>query len=604
MESTVKPKTMGQEINLLKSIRRIEPRNVALGLLLGCFLVTFAYFSMTKFDTFRFFMVNSPSTENVATPAGAFVQNMVSVDSEQPDTGPSRKESFSKDVPQIDLDNEAQNVPTGGENRNISSINSNNSSIISKIDLISEESVESTVQELDDSIIEVTKETTDACDKKHELCSTRNESASNKASTNTSISSTVPPSIDWKLSDTTIENKSKTEIKKQVPLCDLSQRRIDKCEIEGDVRIIGRNATVMWVPSPESDGGPDYERKVWQIKPYPRKEDPAAMSHVRIVTVKPTDGPDDAPACMDHRDVPAIVFSDRGYTGNYFHDFTDVLIPIFTTARRFQGEVEFLVTDFRIYWIMKYLPIFKNLTKYDLVDFDSDEQVRCYKKAYIGLTSHDDFGIDPDRIPERYTLVDFTRFMRTTYGLERDIAEIPIQKTLGRKPRLMIVARAKTRRFMNLDEIVRAAEKLGFEVVATEATNELVKFSVVVNSCDAIMGVHGAGLTNMVFLPINTVFIQILPWGGLEWVAGNYFKRPVEKMKLKYLQYDITPEESTLIDEYPRNHTVFTDPASIRRQGWNAMKEVFLDKQNVRLNIKRFRPTLKKALKHLNSEDS
>ncbi|KAJ3700755.1 hypothetical protein LUZ61_004460 [Rhynchospora tenuis] len=601
MQSTVKPKTMGQEISFLKSIRRIEPRNVALGLLLGCFLVTFAYFSMTKFDTFHFFIVNSPSTENVATPSGAFVQNMVSLDSEQPDTVPSRKDNFSKDVPQIDLDNEVQNVPTEGENRNITSINSNNSSVISKFDLISEESVESTVQELDGSIIEETKETTDACDKNHELCSTGNESAFN-SSTNASISTTVPPSIDSKLSDTTVELK--TEIKKQVPLCDLSQRRIDKCEIEGDVRIIGRNATVMWVPSPESDGGPDYERKVWQIKPYPRKEDPAAMSHVRIVTVKPTDGPNDAPTCTDHRDVPAVVFSDRGYTGNYFHDFTDVLIPIFTTARRFQGEVEFLITDFRIYWIMKYLPIFKNLTKYDLVDFDADEKVRCYKKAYIGLTSHDDFGIDPERIPERYTLVDFTRFMRTTYGLERDIAEIPIQKTLGRKPRLLIVARAKTRRFMNLDEIVRAAEKLGFEVVATEATDELVRFSVVVNSCDVIMGVHGAGLTNMVFLPINAVFIQILPWGGLEWVAGNYFKRPVEKMKLKYLQYDIMPEESTLIEEYPRNHTVFTDPASIRRQGWNALKEVFLDKQNVRLNMKRFRPTLKKALKHLNSVDS
>jgi hypothetical protein len=105
-------------------------------------------------------------------------------------------------------------------------------------------------------------------------------------------------------------------MKKQVPLCDLSQRRIDKCEIEGDVRIIGRNATVMWVPSPESDDGPDYERKVWQIKPYPRKEDPAAMAHVRVVTVKPTAGPDDAPACTLHRDVPAIVFSDRGYSSN------------------------------------------------------------------------------------------------------------------------------------------------------------------------------------------------------------------------------------------------------------------------------------------------
>lgn len=210
------------------------------------------------------------------------------------------------------------------------------------------------------------------------------------------------------------------------------------------------------------------------------------------------------------------------YTGNYFHDFTDVLIPIFITARRFQGEVEFLVTDIKIYLIMKYLPIFKNLTKYDIIDFDSDDQVRCYKKAYIGLTSHDDFGIDPERIPERYTLVDFTRFMRTTYGLTRDVVEIPVQKKLGRKPRLMIVARAKTRRFMNLDEIVRQTEKLGFDVVATETTDDLARFSVIVNSCDAIMGVHGAGLTNMVFLPINAVFIQILPWGGLEWVAGMF----------------------------------------------------------------------------------
>lgn len=86
--------------------------------------------------------------------------------------------------------------------------------------------------------------------------------------------------------------------------------------------------------------------------------------------------------------------------------------------------------------------------------------------------------------------------------------------------------------------------------------------------------------------------------------AGNYIKRPVEKMKLKYLQYDITPEESTLSAQYPRNHTVFTDPMSIQRKGWGSLKEVFLVKQNVRLNIERFRPTLKKALEFLNSEDS
>jgi Glycosyltransferase 61 len=200
-----------------------------------------------------------------------------------------------------------------------------------------------------------------------------------------------------------------------------------------------------------------------------------------------------------------------------------VLVPIFTTARRFQGEVLFLVSDLTIYRIAKFVRVYKNLTKYDLINFDCDEEVRCYKKVYVGLTSHDDFDINPERIPERYNLVDFTRFMRTIYGLKRETAEIPIQRTLGRKPRLLIVARAKTRRFINLDDIVHAAESLGFEVVATEATDGLDRFSLIINSCDAMMGVHGAGLSNMVFLPINSVFIQILPLGDLEWVGQFLF---------------------------------------------------------------------------------
>lgn len=74
-------------------------------------------------------------------------------------------------------------------------------------------------------------------------------------------------------------------------------------------------------------------------------------------------------------------------------------------------------------------------------------------------------------------------------------------------------------------------------------------------------------------------------------------------MKLKYLQYFVSPEESSLIDEYPRNHTIFTDPQSVHRKGWDAINEIFLQKQSVRLNISRFRPTLQEALKHLNAED-
>jgi capsular polysaccharide biosynthesis protein len=52
----------------------------------------------------------------------------------------------------------------------------------------------------------------------------------------------------------------------------------------------------------------------------------------------------------------------------------------------------------------------------------------------------------------------------------------------------------------NADEIVRSAEKFGFEVVVSEGTHKVAPFAEIANSCDAIMGVHGAGLTNMVFL--------------------------------------------------------------------------------------------------------
>ncbi|KAJ3694368.1 hypothetical protein LUZ60_009848 [Juncus effusus] len=579
----------GQEIKLMRVFQRIEPRNFAVGLLLGCFLVTFAYFSMAKFDSIHFFATlnvnSSVSVENANPPPSSdLVQNIVS----------------SKPV---DVDKELKNIKS--ESEQISSKNSN-ASVDSKSPSLNEESLQqSTVQELDSDLKVEIHDMAETCEKKPELCKFENVTISDKNLS--SISNSGVPIVRKAETqpETTLETKpAEPKFKKQqVPMCDLSQRRIDKCELEGDVRIMGQNATIMWVANSESDS-PDYERKEWQIKPYPRKEDPNAMAHVSLVKVKPIDNSDEAPACTDHRDVPAIVFSDRGYTGNYFHDFTDVLVPIFTTARRFKGEVEFLISDFKIFWIVKYLPIFNNLSNYKIINFDTDQHVRCYKQAFIGLTSHDDFGIDPERTAERYTLVDFTRFLRTTYGCKRDTVEIPVGKMLRRKPRLLIIARGRSRRFVNLEEIIRSAEKTGFEVVATEADGDLEVFAPVVNSCDVIMGVHGAGLSNMVFLPINAVFIQILPWGGLEWVAGNYFKRPVEKMELKYLQYDIVPEESTLIDEYPLNHTVFTNPEVIRNQGWKEMAAIFLDKQNVRLNVRRFRPTLKKALKHLNSIDS
>ncbi|WVZ72080.1 hypothetical protein U9M48_020595 [Paspalum notatum var. saurae] len=388
------------------------------------------------------------------------------------------------------------------------------------------------------------------------------------------------------------------------PLCDVtSNRRIDWCELAGDVRVLGADGSVTLVAPPGADNDRAFHEESWSIKPYPRKADPNAMRNVRALTVRSVSGGEGAPACTDrHGDVPALVFSDRGYTGNYFHAFTDVVLPLFLTAQQYSGEVVLLVTDFQMWWWGKFLPVFRSLSKYEPVDLDKDPRVHCFRRVQVGLTSHDDFGIDPRRAPNGSSMVDFTRFMRAAYGLPRDaVFASPPPSGRRRRPRLLVIARARTRRFLNTEEIVRGARKVGFEVVVSEGGHEVAPFAELVNACDAVVGVHGAGLTNMVFLPAGGVVIQVIPLGPLEFVA-SYFRRPARDMGLRYLEYRIAPEESTLLEQYPRDHPVLTDPGSIKAKDWVSFMGVYLFKQDVRLDMKRFRPVLKKALARLRAK--
>ncbi|XP_077242406.1 alpha-1,3-arabinosyltransferase XAT3-like [Tasmannia lanceolata] len=391
-----------------------------------------------------------------------------------------------------------------------------------------------------------------------------------------------------------IESKN---LQEQKTKCNLSDPRSDLCEIEGDIRIHG-NSSMVFVAS--SEMGILARNESWKIRPYARKGDLFAMSAVKELSIKSLIGHEEAPNCTLNHNVPAVIFSIGGYTGNLFHDFTDVLIPLFITSRQFNGEVQFLITDYKPWWIIKYNPILKQLSRYEILDFDRDDRVHCFKSAVIGLRCHKELSIDPSKSPNGYSMYDFNEFLRNSYSLER-AAPIQIGDGLGKKPRLLIISRKKSRSFTNEGEIVETAKSLGYEVVVAEAgvSSDLSKFAQIVNSCDVMMGVHGAGLTNLVFLPINAILIQIVPFGGLEWLSRTDFGKPAVDMKLRYLEYKIKMEESSLIKQYPRNHVVLRDPLSIHKQGWLALRSIYLDKQNVMLDVGRLRAILLKALELL-----
>ncbi|KAM3209755.1 hypothetical protein ACQJBY_064056 [Aegilops geniculata] len=392
------------------------------------------------------------------------------------------------------------------------------------------------------------------------------------------------------------------------PICDLSDPRYDICEITGDARAIGVNRTVLYVP-PAAERGADGQE--WAIKDQSRKY----LEYIEKVKVKTLSAAESlvAPECTSRHAVPAVVFAMNGLTSNPWHDFSDVIVPLFITARAYDGEVQFLVTDLQPWFVDKYRLILANLSRYDIVDFNKDAGVRCHPRIVVGLRSHRDLGIDPARTPRNYTLLDFRMYIRDIFSLPPDGLGIPYKEanknasggvdggTGKRKPRLMLINRGRNRKFVNIPEISAAVQAAGFDVVVVEPRRDLrlEEFSKAVDSCDVLMGAHGAGLTNFFFLRTDAAMLQVVPWGHMEHSAMIFYGVQAKEMRLRDVEYSITAEESTLYEKYGKDHPAVSDPESIHKQGWQLGMKYYWLEQDIRLNVTRFAPTLHQLLRTL-----
>ncbi|GKA00272.1 O-linked-mannose beta-1,4-N-acetylglucosaminyltransferase 2-like protein, partial [Tanacetum coccineum] len=368
--------------------------------------------------------------------------------------------------------------------------------------------------------------------------------------------------------------------------CSFSEALSDYCDIKGVIRIHGHSSTIF---TTNLNGN-----KSWIIKPYPRKGS-GAMKSIREWMIKPVDSRD-MPSCTTTHVDPAILFSAGGFSGNLFHDFSDIIIPLFTNSRIFSRRVNLLVTNYKSWWIPKFQKLLNQLSDHQVVDIDNENQIHCYQNMIVGLRSYKELGIDSSRWINGYNMKDFRHFLRSAYSLKRpEVIKLKLKD--DRRPRLMIISRKSTRRLLNEASIVKMAQKIGYEVILANLTltTNLSNIAHIVNSCDVFMGVHGAGLTNMVFLPDHAVVVQVVPLGGLEGIAKTDFGEPSKEMNLRYLKYSIRVKESSLSTQYAKDDVVLRDPIAIHKQGWDALRATYLVKQNVKLDVRRFRSTLIKA---------
>ncbi|KAG6477346.1 hypothetical protein ZIOFF_066599 [Zingiber officinale] len=112
--------------------------------------------------------------------------------------------------------------------------------------------------------------------------------------------------------------------------------------------------------------------------------------------------------------------------------------------------------------------------------------------------------------------------------------------------------------------MTQLADQLGFEIIVNKdnVRSDVGQFTWLVNSVDVMLGVHNFGLTNLLFLPPNATLIQMVSWGGLEWMTKLDFGQSTKDMKLNYVQYIIAIEERSLIEQYARDHMMFKDPST------------------------------------------
>ncbi|KMZ62584.1 Glycosyltransferase [Zostera marina] len=336
-------------------------------------------------------------------------------------------------------------------------------------------------------------------------------------------------------------------------------------------------------------------------KLYPRMNDPLAMERTTSVYVVSDSSLSDLPECDVTHHVPALVFSTGGFAGNFYHDINEVIIPLFITVSQFQSQIQLVITDHKPYWFAKYRRVLAQVSDYDIVKASStiipvDTTVHCFPGAIVGVKHHHNNLVCNSSLPPGgIDTLDFKRFLQDSFSLKNSDVSLDDSK---KPPVLLLLSRYKSRVILNEKEVVRVATEIGFHVEVAPPTRmrSLLDASKLVNSCNVLMGVHGAGMTNMVFLPTGAVVLQVVPL-GLDWAAKVYYgKGPTERLGLKYVEYKSTAEESSLYTQYPKDHPVLTDAWSILRQGYNVSGPLYTNGQNVTVNIDRLRLKLSEAM--------
>ncbi|GJN33308.1 hypothetical protein PR202_gb21894 [Eleusine coracana subsp. coracana] len=307
---------------------------------------------------------------------------------------------------------------------------------------------------------------------------------------------------------------------------------------------------------------------------------------------------------------PAVVFSTGGYTGNVYHEFNDGVLPLFVTAHHLRRRVVFVILEYHDWWVTKYGDVVSRLSAFPPIDFANDRRVHCFPEVIAGLRIHGELTVDPARTPEGKSVADFRRLLDDAYRGRIQFLEIQ-ERRAARKQQRHHHHRRGTRPVPHLvpprhhqeneADVAAMAAAVGFDVrvVQPDRTTELCK---IYRELKRQRRHGGRARRRHDALPLHarpgTVFIQVVPL-GTDWAAGPTTASPRPGWGCATWATRSTRRRARCQGEYPAGDPVLTDPAGVAQRGWDVTKKVYLDRQNVRLDLNRFREELVRAHRYL-----
>jgi hypothetical protein len=242
--------------------------------------------------------------------------------------------------------------------------------------------------------------------------------------------------------------------------------------MRGDVRTNSPSSSILLVTSPVARNITEEK-----IRPYTRKWETNVMSTIDELRLRQVTDSGSRKCDVTHN-VPAVVFSTGGYTGNVYHEFNDGIMPLYITSQHFNRKVVFLILEYHPWWMTKYGDVVSRLSRYKPIDFTNDKRTHCFKEVIVGLRIHDELTVDSKKMIKGRSIRDFRRMLDDAYKSRIKYIErverrslVPVQSlpmnSNGEvyRPKLVVLSRKGGSRIIeNEAQLVAMAKAIGFQV--------------------------------------------------------------------------------------------------------------------------------------------